>query len=96
MARERKTWVIYPEYFDKRFSRSGCRRIPKALAINKPTIDEISDILGSYDIPNRKEKDASHPSTWYENNGRIIIAKQNISKHNFLVKLGEKLKGERS
>lgn len=70
--------------------------MPKAIAVNKPTIDEISNILGSYEIPNRKENDSNHPSTWYERNGRIIIGKQNISKQNFLVKLGEKLKDKRS
>ncbi len=92
MARERKTWVIYPEYFDKRFSRSECRRVPKTIAVKGPTVEEINKVLNSYEIPNRVEKNASHPRTWYENNGRIIIAKQNISKHEFLIKLGEKLK----
>ena len=69
--------------------------MPKSLALAKPKVDEISRILDSYKIPNRVENDENHPRTWYENNGRVLISKQNISKHQFLVKLGEKLKSER-
>ncbi|MBS3781810.1 MAG: signal recognition particle protein Srp19 [Candidatus Thermoplasmatota archaeon] len=93
--RERKTWIIFPEYFDKQLSRSESRRVPKELAVNSPDIEEIGKILNSWDIPNRIEKHQHHPSTWYEGNGRIIIPKQKGSKQKLLKKISEELKSRR-
>ena len=39
--RERKTWIIYPEYFDRSNSRSNGRRVPKNVAVKNPKIEEI-------------------------------------------------------
>jgi len=94
-GRERKTWIIFPEYFDKKFSRSEGRRVPEKLAVNSPNIDEIGDILDSWDIPNRIEKHQHHPSTWYESNGRVIIPKQKGNKQELLKKIAEDLKKRR-
>ncbi len=96
MARKRKTWVIYPEYFDKRLSRSQGRRVPTEYSVSNPKTEEIRDILNSYNIPNRVEGNEHHPATWYEQNGRVLISKQNIPKQSFLKKMGEKLKNKRS
>ena len=93
--RERKTWIIYPEYFDASLSRNECRRVPKKLAVNSPSIDEISTILNNYDIPNRIEKHKAHPNYWFERNGRIIINKQGESKQKFLKDLAKTLKQKR-
>ncbi len=94
--RKRKTWVIYPEYFDKNLTRKEGRRVPKELTVKSPSVEEINEVLNSYNIPNRLEKHAHHPSTWYRKNGRILLSKQNISKQTFLKKLAEKLKEKRS
>ncbi len=96
MARKRKTWVIYPEYFDRRLSRSQGRRVPVKYSVSDPNVEDISVILSSYGIPNRVETSEHHPSTWYERNGRILISKQNIPKQAFLVMMGEKLKNKRT
>jgi len=93
--RERKTWIIFPEYFDKKLSRSECRRVPKKFAVNSPSIEEIGKILSSWEIPNRIEKHQHHPSTWYKNNGRVIIPKQKGSKQELLKKIGKELKRSR-
>jgi len=94
-GRERKTWIIFPEYFDKQLSRSDSRRVHKKFAVNSPNVEEIGDILDSWEIPNRIEKHQHHPSTWYESNGRIIIPKQKGSKQKLLKKIGEELKRRR-
>ncbi len=91
-GRERKTWIIFPEYFDKKLSRSESRRVPKELAVESPNIKDIGEILDSWDIPNRIEKHQHHPSTWYKSNGRVIIPKQKGSKQELLKKIGEELK----
>ena len=89
--RQRKTWIIYPEYFDKNKSRSNGRKVPKRLTVKNPHVEDIADILDGMDVPNRMEKHASHPAHWYEENGRIIIPKQKEKKLEFLKKLSKKL-----
>lgn len=94
-VKERNTWVIYPEYFDGNLSRGECRKVPRKLAVKSPSVDEIADILDSYDLPNRVEKYKHHPATWAQRNGRIIIQKQSGSKNSFLKKVAKALKRER-
>lgn len=90
--RQRKTWIIYPEYFDKNNSRSDGRKVPKELAVKNPNIEEIGRVLDEMDVPNRIEKHAQHPAHWYEENGRLIIPKQQENKEGFLDILAEELK----
>ncbi len=94
--RKRKTWIIYPEYFDKELTRSEGRRVPVSLAIKSPTVDDINRTLSYYNIPNRVETHKHYPSTWYERRGRVLLTKQNITKQSFLKKLSEKMKERRS
>ncbi len=94
--RKRKTWVIYPEYFDKRMTRKEGRRIPKDLSFKSPNIEEINKVLNSYNIPNRVENHKHHPARWYEKRGRVLLAKQNVPKQTFLKKLAERIKEKRS
>lgn len=91
-VKERKTWIIYPEYFDARLSRSDCRRVPKNIAVNSPKAEEISKILNKRDIPNRVEQHKHHPSTWFKKRGRVMINKRKKPKQQFLKGLGKELK----
>ena len=93
--RDRKNWMIYPEYFDAQLSRNEGRRVPRNLAVNSPDVKEISNILSKYDIPNRIEEHKHHPNFWYRKNGRIIINKQGKSKQEFLKDLAKNLKKKR-
>lgn len=90
--RQRKTWIIYPEYFDRSNSRSNGRRVPKNLAVKNPKIEDIAQVLDEMDVPNRIEKHAQHPAHWYEENGRLIIPKQQEKKDEFLYLLAEELR----
>lgn len=95
-TRKRKTWIIYPEYFDKRLSRKQGRRVPRELSVGSPNVEEINRVLESYKILNRIENHKHHPATWYEKRGRVILSKQNVPKQTFLKKLSEKIKDERA
>lgn len=92
VRKERKTWIIYPEYFEKNRSRSESRKVPIDLAVSSPKLEEIGDILDDMDVPNRIEKHQHHPSNWFKEKGRVIIPKQKGSKTDFLKKIGKKLK----
>lgn len=95
VRKKRKTWIIYPEYFDKNLSRSDGRRVPIKFAVSSPKLEEIGKILDAWDVPNRLEKSEHHPATWFERNGRIFIPKQKKSKQKLLKKLGKELKERR-
>jgi len=69
-------YVIWPLYFDASLSRREGRRVPKKLAVEKPSIDDIlraSRELGLNPIP---EKDARHPSRYWEKMGRVLVDKK--------------------
>ncbi len=92
VRKERKTWIIYPEYFDKNKTRAEGRRVPQDLSVPSPKLGDIGKILDSWDIPNRLESHEHHPATWFEGNGRIFIPKQKGTKHEILKKLAKELK----
>lgn len=96
VRKKRKTWIIYPEYFDKNKTRSEGRRVPKERAISSPKIKDIGKILDSWNIPNRLEDQEHHPATWFEGNGRVFIPKQKGSKHKMLKKMAKELKKRNS
>ncbi len=95
VRKERKTWIIYPEYFDKTRSRSESRKVPIDMAIDSPKIEDLGEIFDEMDIPNRIEEHQHHPSNWFKKKGRIIIPKQKGSKLDLLKKVGKKLKNSR-
>ena len=47
----KKSVVIYPTYFNSKTTIAHGRRIPKTLAIENPTIDEIGQSLLKLNLP---------------------------------------------
>ncbi len=92
VRKKRKTWIIYPEYFDKNLSRSDGRRVSLDLAVPSPKLEDIGSVLDDWNIPNRLEDHEHYPAKWYERNGRIYIPKQKGTKQEVLKKIGEELK----
>ena len=71
--------IIWVNYFDKNLSRKEGRRLSKNKAVQKPSLDELIDIVRSlgYNIIDRKN--ARYPSSWWIKSGYIVIDKKNIS-----------------
>jgi signal recognition particle subunit SRP19 len=58
-----KTWrVIYPYYFDKTVSRGDGRKVPAALAVDKPDVEDIKRMLQFLGISFMVELNKKHPS----------------------------------
>ena len=74
--REDDKYIIYPLYFDETISRKNGRRIPKDLAIEKPTIEDIAKAAKSLNLHPIVEKDSSHSSRHWKKEGRILIDKK--------------------
>ena len=67
-------WVLYPVYFDKSVSRKAGRRVPKALAVDNPKVEEIEVVLTNADRACAVE-DCAHPSQWSTKRGRVLVSK---------------------
>lgn len=89
MRENRKNWiVVWPLYFDKKKSRSEGRRVPKRLAIEKPTINDIVKAVKKLGLKYVVEENKKHPSTWFESSGRVLVEKK-FKKTELLRKIGE-------
>lgn len=83
--------VLWPEYFDSNLTRSQGRRVSSEISVPDPSCENIFKISRKMGLYPEIENDKSHPSTWYKNNGRVII-KKNGAKTEILEAIGNDLK----
>ena len=81
-------YVIWPVYFDKDIARANGRRVPKNLAIDKPTVQDIFKIAQSLRL-NPIIEQKSYPSVWWTK-GRILVD-QKGSKTDVIRSIAQKL-----
>jgi len=81
-------YVIWPIYFDKGTSRANGRRVPKNLAINNPTAQDIFKVAQSLSLNPQIEK-KSYPSVWWTQ-GRLLV-EQKRSKTEIIRTIAQKL-----
>jgi signal recognition particle subunit SRP19 len=64
--------VIWPAYLDAGLSRSEGRRVPRSVAVEEPTVDEIARAAGQvgYDVVVEREK--TYPRE-YTSRGRVLV-----------------------
>ncbi len=82
--------VIYPEYFNINLSRTKGRRIPKNLAFERITCENIAEAAKKLNLNPIIEK-KSYPRFWYNANGRVIIDKK-YSKQKIIIELCKVMK----
>jgi signal recognition particle subunit SRP19 len=83
--------ILYPEYFDIKYSRRNGRRVPKKLAIERPNIEDISKILSELKIEFKVERDKCYPKSWWLKRGRISVEKKS-SKTSLIKEIAIRLK----
>lgn len=86
--------ILWPSYFDSRNKRSSGRRVPKALAIEKPTVQEIFKAVSSLGLDAVILEEKSYPSKWWEHEGCVSVEKS-LSKTELINKVAPKLKSIR-
>lgn len=87
---EETAWIIWPEYFDARRTRSQGRRVPKRLAISNPSVEGISKVLMRLGYEFRIEEEKAYPSNWYHKKGRILV-ENSLPKSELLMTIAERL-----
>ena len=83
MLRRKKFYVIYPEYFDSKITRSQGRRVPNSLADPEPHLKKLEKACQRLEIECQSEPEKSHPSFWWKQSGRLLIP---IDKNNKIPK----------
>ena len=66
------TIIIYPAYFNVRYSRKEGRKVPKKLAF-EPKIDTIVKVLKDLGYKFELEENKRYPRFWWADRGRIVI-----------------------
>ncbi|ABL77768.1 signal recognition particle subunit SRP19/SEC65 family protein [Thermofilum pendens] len=82
-------FIVWPVYFDSTKPRKW-RRVPRKLAVEKPTLSEIVEAVKREGFSFTVEENAKHPAYWYEVQGRVIV-QANVKKSVLLKKIAENL-----
>lgn len=72
VTREDEKYVLWPIYFDARATRPH-RRVPRDLAVQDPSAKRIAEVARDLRLNPVLEKTASHPSRWWEQDGRVLV-----------------------
>lgn len=88
--KKEKFIVLYPEYFNSKFTRAEGRRVSKKLAKSSPTVEDLAKAAKKLGLNPVVEKDKSYPRFWYEKRGRILVEKK-MSKTELLKKISKAL-----
>jgi signal recognition particle subunit SRP19 len=92
MVRTRTShYILWPSYFDQRRTRMKGRRVPKNLAVEKPTFEAISKAVKALGIEAIAIKEKSYPGNWCEKEGMVRVPKS-MPKAELIRKVAEKMK----
>ena len=76
--------VLWPAYFDAAYSRAEGRRVPEALAVSEPTVDEIAQAVQQVGYDAKIERDVAY-SREFEARGRVLVTGTEDTAKNDLV-----------
>ena len=75
-SKKQKYIVLYPEYFNSKYTRAEGRRVSKTTAKASPTVEDIEKAAKSLGLNPIVEKDKSYPRFWYKKRGRVLVEKK--------------------
>jgi signal recognition particle subunit SRP19 len=87
--------IVWPAYINSNLSRKDGRKINKDSAVSDPKLTEIARAARKLKLSPKTEDDKSYPRFWWEDSGRIIIERENISKNKVLTEISETIKSLR-
>jgi len=90
VSRDDNKYVIYPLYFDRSVSRLHGRKVPQKHAVEKPSLENIAKAAKSLGLNPILEKNATHSSTPWKREGRILVEKKG-TKSKLLLQLSNRL-----
>ena len=85
--------ILWPQYFDSSLSRKEGRRVPRELAVAKPTQRELFEAAKALGLE-AKELEGSYPRVWWYKEGPVLVEKR-WSKRQTLFKIAHELRKRR-
>lgn len=76
MGKKEGFTTIWPAYFDVGRSRSGGRMVPRSLAVESPTAEEIYEVCNALKKSPVLEAKKKMPRTTWARPGRVLIKKE--------------------
>ena len=89
-SRKEGLLVIYPEYFDSHLTKREGRRVPKEMARESPTLEQVVKAARSLGLEPAVEPKAAFSPRWWEPRGRVLVHKK-MSKEKTLRQMARKL-----
>ncbi|MEM0377683.1 MAG: signal recognition particle subunit SRP19/SEC65 family protein [Thermofilum sp.] len=90
--KKREGFIIWLAYFDARYPRSKGRRVPKALAVEKPTLSELEEAAKRAGLQVLAvEGNAKYPACWFEEPGRILVRAEGRRKSQVVTIIAKEL-----
>ena len=77
--------VIWPAYIDSELSRAEGRRVPKDLAVEEPTVEEIAKAVQQIGYDAIVERDKAYSREQWLERGRVVVRGADDSSKNDLV-----------
>ncbi len=82
--------IIWPQYFDKTFSRAEGRRVPLKYAVDNPSLSDLIKAASTLRYSFEVDRDARYPNCWWVESGRLLI-KKSVSKSEIIKKISRLL-----
>ncbi|MFW6320983.1 MAG: signal recognition particle subunit SRP19 [Halohasta sp.] len=79
--------VLWPAYFDAGLTRSEGRRVPRELAVEEPTVEEIADAVQQVGYDAVIERDKSY-SREFTTRGRVLVKGADDTKNDLVQAIG--------
>lgn len=92
MKGSRERVIFYPVYFDISKTRAEGRRVPRAVAVERPTLDRLAAAAKALGLAAEVESGASHSRAPWAGGGRVAVQKQG-SKEAVMREIARRLKG---
>ncbi|WEU39911.1 MAG: signal recognition particle protein Srp19 [Candidatus Odinarchaeum yellowstonii] len=67
--------IIWPQYFDKAFSRARGRRVPLKYAVMNPSLSDLIKAASTLGYSFEVDREARYPACWWIESGRLLIKK---------------------
>ena len=90
VSRDGEQLVIWLQYFDKALTRQEGRRVPKKLAVDKPSLEILAKAAKSLHLNPVIEKEAAYPSKSWKQKGRVLVDAKD-AKSTILLQIAQRL-----
>ncbi|MCK4972059.1 MAG: signal recognition particle subunit SRP19/SEC65 family protein [Candidatus Heimdallarchaeota archaeon] len=86
MLRKTRSFVLYPEYFDKKLSKKEGRKVSRSKAVEECNLSKIVYACKYLELNYTIEKDKRYSKNWWKSEGRIVVNPEGIASKTELIR----------